>query len=214
MKADKQNCPALIIMSRWPATNRCKSRLSAEIGSIKASLIQKKLINHTLEVAKVIEKKNLVEIHLAISGIYKNAAKRWSKEIGLTHINNQGEGTLGLRMRRAILKLKSHKLKRDIIIIGTDLPTLCERNLVEALEALKYHQLVIGPSKDGGYWLIGLSQKLLDPLAIWPFINISWGSKEVLKETIRFAKLTNTNYFLLEEQNDLDLEDDLSPWIR
>ena len=73
--------------------------------------------------------------------------------------------------------------------------------------------MVLGPSKDGGYWLIGLSNKLLNPLCNWPFSGIKWGSDKVLEETIRLASLNQINYQLLQTKNDLDNILDLSPWL-
>ena len=73
--------------------------------------------------------------------------------------------------------------------------------------------MVLGPSKDGGYWLIGLSNKLLNPLCSWPFSDISWGTDKVFQETIRLASLNQINYQLLQTKNDLDNIMDLSPWL-
>ena len=73
--------------------------------------------------------------------------------------------------------------------------------------------MVLGPSSDGGYWLIGLSSKLLNPLRAWPFSGISWGTNKVLRETIQFASLNHIDYQLLQTKNDLDNIIDLSPWL-
>ena len=73
--------------------------------------------------------------------------------------------------------------------------------------------MVLGPSNDGGYWLIGLSNKLLNPLCSWPFSGISWGTDKVLQETIRLASSNQINYQLLQTKNDLDNIMDLSPWL-
>ncbi len=204
--------PALILMTRWPAPNRCKSRLSKDIGPIKAALIQRKLTEHTLAVVKAFEKNEFVEVFIAITGIKGKAIKRWGQIQKLKNINPQGEGNLGLRMRRQCLKVQTSKASRSIIIIGADLPSLSKRDLMEALEGLKTHQMVIGPSSDGGYWLLGLSGTLVEPIAIWPFINITWGSDKVFKNTIEQAKSAKINYLVLKEQNDLDQLKDLTPW--
>ena len=214
MNASSSISTALIVMTRWPATTRCKKRLSNDIGPYKASLIQGKLINHTLEVVKEINELESATIHLAVSGVYEQAMKRLSQKNGIKNISSQGNGNLGIRMRRTLLRIQNRNKYQKIIIIGTDLPTICRRNLVEAIEALNKHSLVLGPSKDGGYWLIGLSRELIKPVTIWPFVNIPWGTDKVLETTLKFARFTDTNYFLLEEQNDLDHLEDLSPWFK
>ena len=53
----KSNLPTIILMSRWHAINRCKSRLAKEIGSSEAAQIQKKLTQHTIAVANEIQDK-------------------------------------------------------------------------------------------------------------------------------------------------------------
>ena len=73
--------------------------------------------------------------------------------------------------------------------------------------------MVLGPSEDGGYWLIGLSNKLLNPLCSWPFSGINWGTDQVLPETIRLATLNQIDYQLLQTKNDLDNISDLSLWL-
>ena len=206
------NCPALVLMTRWPAINRCKSRLANSIGPYKAALVQERLINHTFKVAKTLEERNLVEVFIAITGISDGSAQKWAKKIGIKNINTQGLGNLGLKMRRQVLKRQHRNKPRTTIIIGTDLPTLSQRDIIEAIESLKNNQIVLGPSKDGGYWLIGLSKKLLRPVAIWPFINIPWGTNMVLKTTLLSAASQNISYSLLKDKNDIDLEEDLFPW--
>jgi len=204
--------PALVLMTRWPGPNRCKTRLASKIGFYKAALIQEKLIEHTIKVSKGLEEKNLIEIFFATSGIAENLARRWSKAQGLKNVSNQGSGNLGLRLRRQLLRVQKQQIKRTTLFIGTDLPSLSKRDLVEAIEMLKYNQLVLGPSKDGGYWLIGFSGSLLKPVTSWPFIDIPWGTSKVLERTIKLALSKDIKHYLLHEQNDIDVLEDLYPW--
>ncbi len=204
--------PALILMTRWPAAGRCKSRLAAKIGSFNAANIQARLTAHTFEVAKNVEQKGLVEIKLAITGLAYKRAKKWAYQQGINKIQQQGKGSLGVRMRRQVLRSQKQNCNRKVIIIGTDLPSLCERDLIIALENLNNYQAVIGPSKDGGYWLLGLSERLMNPVSLWPFTGIPWGSDQVLAKTIETSRVLNINYCLVRQQNDLDQIEDLSPW--
>jgi len=209
--------PALVLMARWPAAGRCKKRLSAQIGALNAASIQKRLTQHTLEVAKEVEKKGLIEIQLAITGLGRKACKRWGMSQGMTRITSQGEGSLGLRMKRQVLQAQEqyspkYKIGRPTIIIGTDLPGLCTSDLMQAIDALKQNEIVIGPAKDGGYWLIGLSANLVNPVANWLFTNIPWSTDQVLIRTLHQANLEGVAYKLIGEKNDVDILEDLSPW--
>ncbi len=205
-------------MARWPAAGRCKARLAYKLGINRASSIQKQLTNHSIAVAKELEEHGLVEVRLAVTGLGWKGARRWGKRQGIKTIDTQGQGTLGARMRRQVLRVQKqskskHSIGKPTILIGTDLPTLCKTDLVNAIEALTSCELVLGPSKDGGYWLIGLSGTLINPVATWPFCGIPWGTDKVMEKTIHQANAVETQLQLLHEQNDLDQEEDLSPWL-
>ena len=211
--------PIVIVMARWHAANRCKKRLAKDIGIERAANIQKMVTSHTLQVASLMQEKGLAEIHLSVSGLGPKACNRWGNAENINNVSRQGSGNLGLRMRREVLRVLAKQINssiksREIIVIGTDLPTLCKNDLLEAFSSLKSHDMVLGPSKDGGYWLIGFSKKLLNPLPNWPFSGIPWGTSNVLKTTRDKTIKKGFALHLLHEQNDLDQLDDLDPWLR
>ena len=215
---NQTNTATVVLMMRWHAINRCKSRLSKDIGAFKAAIIQERLTNHTINVAKRIQSEGHADIKVAIDGIGIKAAKRWAVSNEISTVVLQGPGNLGTKMKRQFLKTRAFKTscqqsRNPIILIGTDLPSISHFELIQAIEILKNKELVLGPSSDGGYWLIGLSNKLLDPLCSWPFSGISWGTDKVLKTTIRFALSNQINYQLIQTKNDLDNIKDLSLWL-
>ena len=214
----KNNKPTIILMTRWHSIYRCKSRLSREIGAAQAAKIQKKLTHHTIKVVLAIQKEGLADIKVAIDGIGINAAKRWATLNKITKVTTQGPGNLGIKMKRQFLKTYvdktiSGQVSKSIIIIGTDVPSISYLDLSQAIEILNNRDMVLGPSADGGYWLIGLSNKLINPLCIWPFSGINWGTDKVLQETTRLASLHQIDYKLLQTKNDIDNIIDLSPWL-
>ncbi len=146
-------------MAKWHAYGRCKTRLSKDIGKICSAKLQRKMTEHTVSVAKSVEKKGLIDISLAVSGLGFKKSKRWSTELGIRNFNLQGRGCLGEKMRRQILINKKSNRTKNIIFIGTDLPDLCHMDLLNTLTKLKKNDLVLGPSNDGGYWLIAFSEK-------------------------------------------------------
>ena len=215
---NKNQKPIIVLMTRWHSIYRCKSRLSKDIGALKASKIQAKLTKHTIQVAKKIQKKGLADVKVAIDGIGINAAKKWANANKIKTVTTQGPGNLGTKMKRQFLntnfaKTNLPKIPNSILLIGTDLPSVSHFDLIQAIEILNYKDMVLGPSNDGGYWLIGLSNKLLTPLCIWPFSGINWGTDQVLQKTIRLAILNQINFQLLQTKNDLDNISDLSPWL-
>ena len=196
----------LILMAKWHAYGRCKTRLSRDIGKSCSVNVQKRMTEHTVSVAKYIENKGLIDISLAISGIGFKKSKRWSHELGIRNFNLQGKGCLGEKMRRQILKHKNCNLtkKRNIILIGTDLPDFCHMDLLNTLTKLKKNDLILGPSNDGGYWLIAFSERLLSTNSYLPFINIKWSSQNVLKQTLKNFAALNLKYDFLQRKIDID----------
>ena len=210
--------PTIVLMTRWHAIYRCKSRLSKEIGAVKASKIQEQLTLHTIKVARGIQNKGLADVKVAIDGIGIKAAKKWALENKIKTVVTQGPGNLGIKMKRQFLKNYPKKTipynsRNSILLIGTDLPSISHSDLIQAIQILNHNEMVLGPSSDGGYWLIGLSKKLLNPLCSWPFSGISWGTDQVLQQTIKLASLHQIDYKLLQTKNDLDKIIDLSPWL-
>ena len=193
-------------MAKWHAYGRCKTRLSRDIGKLSSAKVQRKMTEHTVSVAKFIEKKGLIDISLAISGLGFKKSKRWSNELGIRNFNLQGKGCLGEKMRRQILINKKFNLTktRNIIVIGTDLPDFCHMDILNTLTKLKKNDLILGPSNDGGYWLIAFSERLLSTDLYLPFINIKWSSKDVLKQTINNFTSIGLNHDFLHRKIDID----------
>ena len=193
-------------MAKWHAYGRCKTRLSKDIGKICSANVQRKMTEHTVSVAKYIEKEGLIDISLAISGLGFKKSKRWSNELGIRNFNLQGKGCLGEKMRRQILMNKKfgRKKERNIIFIGTDLPDFCHMDILNALTKLKKHDLILGPSNDGGYWLIAFSQRLLSTDLYFPFINIKWSSEYVLKQTLSNYNSMKLTHDFLHRKIDID----------
>ena len=194
-------------MAKWHGFGRCKTRLSKDIGKSNSARIQSVITKHTILVAKSLQKTQLIDISIAISGLGQKNCRRWSKELGIEKFNLQGKGCLGEKMKRQIIinkKFCSQNKIKNIIFIGTDLPDLCHLDLVNTIRDLKENDLILGPSNDGGYWLIGFSEKIISKHPYLPFINIKWSTENVLKNTIdNFASL-KFKYKFLNKKTDID----------
>ncbi len=201
------NQALLIIMAKWHGFGRCKTRLSKDIGKINSAKVQNVMTKHTIAVAKSLQKTNLIDVSIAITGLGKKNCRRWAKELGVKKFNLQGKGCLGEKMKRQIIINKKfctqHKIK-NIIFVGTDLPDLCHQDLLNTLRDLQQNDLILGPSNDGGYWLIGLSKKIISQHLNLPFINIKWGTENVLQNTIDNFASTKFKYKFLEKKIDID----------
>jgi len=199
-------------MTKWPRYGHCKTRLSKDVGKNNALLIQIMMLQHTISVAKSLFEKNILDISLAISGIGFNRSKKWCQQLGLKDFYLQGTGSLGERMRRQILKHQKYSFlnkDRPLIFIGTDLPNLCHIELLETIYKLKSSEVVIGPSSDGGYWLIAFSATILSNNLFHPFIDIKWSTSNVLQKTIDNLNKLNLKIDYLNNKIDVDNIHDL-----
>jgi len=106
-------------------------------------------------------------------------------------------------MAEAFHELKKQSF-RKILIIGSDLPTLPISHLQQALELLRQHDVVIGPSLDGGYYLIGISQQI-PPI----FDGIPWSTERVFVMTMEKILKAKLSCGLLPFWHDVDRPEDL-----
>jgi len=197
----------LIIMAKWHGFGRCKTRLSKDIGKSNSARIQSVITKHTILVAKSLQKTQRIDISIAISGLGEKNCRRWSKQLGIKRFNLQGKGCLGEKMKRQIIinkKFCTQNKIKNIIFIGTDLPDLCHQDLLNTQRKLQHNDLILGPSNDGGYWLIGLSEKIMSSHLYLPFINIKWGTENVLQNTINNFASTKFKYKFLDKKIDID----------
>ena len=199
-------------MAKWHGFGRCKTRLARDIGKSNSTKVQSVMTSHTIKVAKSLQKNEIIDVCLAISGLGEKNCRRWSKELGIKKFNLQGKGSLGEKMKRQIIFNKKFCAKnkiKNIIFIGTDLPDLCHLDLINTIRALKQNDLIFGPSNDGGYWLIGLSANIISKHLHLPFINIRWSKENVLQNTIDNFASTKLKYMFLEKKIDIDTITDI-----
>ena len=123
----------------------------------------------------------------------------WNPEIFQKHL--QLEGDLGMKMQQAF-EQSFEKGYEKVVIIGSDLYDITPEIIENAFENLNANDVVLGPAKDGGYYLLGM-KSIHKPI----FQHKKWGTATVLKETL--GDLTDKKVFLLEELNDVDVFEDI-----
>ena len=110
----------------------------------------------------------------------------------------QSPGDLGARMAAALAHLLSEPNSRAVLI-GSDSPDLPLAYLKRAFQRLKHRDVVIGPSMDGGYYLIGLRA----PAPVL-FEKVEWGSNRVLAQTMDIVRHEKLTVSLLPPWYDVD----------
>jgi len=201
----------LIIFTRYPEPGKTKTRLIPLLGAEGAADLQRNMTEHTLVQVKRLSTSRALSVEIRYEGGNESLMKNW---LGPDFdYRSQGRGDLGLRMQRSFEDAFKPGTE-VVVIIGTDIPDLSGAVIQKAFDVLKQKNVVLGPAKDGGYYLIGLQQDSSSQAIPYLFTGINWGTSDVLEKTIKIAKNSGLNFSLLDELEDVDRPEDLTIWGR
>lgn len=190
---------ALGIFFRTPALGGVKKRLAAQIGDDLALKAYESMLSAAMDKIAKLE-------GIDIYGFYEgDAVKLKELPFAISYLKQHGHD-LGAKMGNAFALLFEKKYKKAALI-GSDSPDLPLSFITKAFERLDTYDLVLGPSEDGGYYLIGMN-RLVEGI----FKDVRWGTGDALKNTIVNANDAKTNYFLLPEWYDIDDLESLKRW--
>ena len=197
---------ALIIFAKSPVPGLVKTRLCPPLAPDEAATLHGSLVLDTLE-----RTKHLVGFDRFLAcapskqhPFFQAMAARHQVELW----EQIPDKDLGRRMAHACRTAFERKYT-FVVMVGSDLPTIDGDIVQQALRLLTAHDVVIGPSVDGGYYLIGL-KKLIPEL----FSNIPWSTNEVTSITRQIADRMGLSLTLLPQQRDLDTTEDLHVFIQ
>jgi rSAM/selenodomain-associated transferase 1 len=205
---------ALVLFAKAPIPGQVKTRLCPPLTDDEAASLHGSFVLDALERSA----------QAAIRGVAKQAPrfdrfvacspssehvffKILEERHGVRLIDQMGDD-LGGRMEHALADMFRIGYQR-CVIVGTDLPALPGAVYEEAFGLLARHDLVLGPSLDGGYYLIGLSRTAPEI-----FREIPWSTPDVLTLTQTKAHALGLNVALLQPQRDVDTIDDVLSLIR
>lgn len=197
---------ALAIFCKTPERGFVKTRLAASVGEEKALEIYLDLLKITDRETKPFSSSRYLFLTSAAEDSVEKMRSTFQEQDLFTDpktsfTTQQGED-LGQRMSTAFKKLfKNHQ---SVVLIGCDLPELTSTLISKAFDALQSNDAVIGPSCDGGYYLIGLKKETPDL-----FKEISWSTEKVLKQTLKRAQQLSLKVQLIDELRDIDTVEDL-----
>jgi len=203
--SSKKNFPhdRLIIFGRYPVPGQTKTRLIPALGPAGAADLHRELTEKTFKTVRCFTSKQNIEVEFCFNGGSERKIRRWLNPGAI--LSQQSYGDLGERMEAAFKEAFRDGCGR-VVLLGTDIPELGTGHLREAFDALAEHGLVIGPSTDGGYWLIGLKH------TADLFQGVDWGTEKVLDQTVALANRQGLKIHLLQPLSDIDTEEDLSRW--
>lgn len=187
---------AIILFTKNPELGKVKTRLATTIGDEKALAIYKKLLQHTREIVTPLE---VDKILFYSDTIIQN--DNWSTAIFMKKV--QVGNDLGERMNHAF-QMVFNLGYESACIIGSDCYELNTTIIAEAFESIKRKNMVIGPTFDGGYYLLGMN-KLHSSI----FKNIEWSTETVFDDTMKEVENLNLSSHILTKLTDIDEEKNL-----
>jgi rSAM/selenodomain-associated transferase 1 len=185
----------LILFIKNPRPGHVKTRLARTMGDAEALRIYRFLLEKTRETALGVNARRMLFYSEQVQHDDEWPPTQFDKHV-------QAEGNLGDRMRAAFKTAFDEGANRAVII-GSDCPDIDPHTIYAAFEALNTHEVVVGPSADGGYYLLGMRR-------LWPtlFEGIQWSTAAVLTQTLDKAERLGLSVYSLQTLLDIDEEMD------
>ena len=181
------------------------------LGDEGAADLQRGMTEHLMAGVTALKARRSVAVEIRYEGGSEKLMRNWLGPV-FTYAR-QGDGDLGQRMQRA-LAAGFQKGSTAIVIVGSDIPDISSAIIERAFEALNHNNLVLGPARDGGYYLIGLNKADEDLAYPELFAAIDWGTPAVLNQTVAAADQLGIGCTFLDTLSDVDRPDDLGIWKR
>ncbi len=191
----------LIIFTRYPRPGQAKTRLIPAIGPLAATEIHRRLVVKAVREARDLAGQISSEVQINYCGADERSMRRWLGS-GVTY-TAQSKGDLGERMVGAFDRAFASGCRR-VVLCGTDVPAPTVSHQRQAFTALESYDIVLGPTSDGGYWLVGSRR----PAKI--FDGVAWSTEHVLRQTLDAVRRRGLTVCLLPPLDDLDRPEDLS----
>ncbi len=195
----------LIVFAKNPVPNHVKTRLLSEISPEQAASLYRAFLIDWCET--LVELSN-VDLVIAYTPPESQSDLRTLIGDGVIYIPQTGTN-LGERLTSAT-QWASENGYEKILIVGSDSPTLPLEYILQAVVGLDSRDIVIGPSVDGGYYLIGFSIENLNEIVPSIFQEIAWSTPQVFQQTIERIHTMNATLKVLPPWYDVDTPEDLA----
>ncbi|MHC4220973.1 MAG: TIGR04282 family arsenosugar biosynthesis glycosyltransferase [Planctomycetota bacterium] len=195
MNRDSKNC--VLFFVKYPVPGRVKTRLAQQIGAETAADLYKNFVTDILAALKS------SGVNFKIVFALPDSKDQFQQWLGKDHSYIPQIGyDLGQRMKNAFTQAFSDGFNR-VVVIGSDSPDLPNEYLDLAFDT---NDVTIGPTSDGGYYLIGFAENTFLPEA---FEQISWSTNKVFDQTVTILKQHKRKFHLLPQWHDVDRFADL-----
>ncbi|XOF34878.1 MAG: TIGR04282 family arsenosugar biosynthesis glycosyltransferase [Candidatus Electrothrix sp. YB6] len=197
----------VLLFTRYPQAGKVKTRLIDRLGPQGAAELQSRMTEQVLQQIRPplrSEANDAVQLQIYYNGGSEQEMRDWLGP-DLPFFRQQGN-SLGERMAAAFVYAWNQGAEQ-VLLIGSDCPSIDAAIITTGLEKLHSHDLVLGPATDGGYYLIGL--RAFSPQYEHLFREIDWGTEQVLRQTLDRAAEADLSFALLPILHDIDRPEDL-----
>ena len=192
--------PGIFIMMKYPEEGKVKLRLAQSIGEESATGLYRAFIQDTLASVCALD----IPFHIAVYP--PESQGEFTQWLGPSYQFFHQQGTdLGQRLQNGFVTMFKKEYEQ-VVALASDSPDIPTEILETAVISLQTHKVVIGPSTDGGYYLIGFSRELFIPQA---FEEITWSTDSVFKETLSRIESVTHEVHVLPEWADIDTKSDI-----
>ena len=197
---NKSDKGCILFFVKYPEEGQVKTRLSAGLNEAVAAELYR---NFVLDLLSMLEKLDF-QFHIYLSP--ENSREKFIEWLGdqYSYVPQQGDD-LGQRMKNALSQAFDQGFSRAIVI-GSDMPDLPGELIDDAFLSLKTHDAVLGPTFDGGYYLIGFNSGTFLPEV---FEEMEWSTDTVFANTISRLRNAGLRIHELPERRDIDVLADL-----
>ncbi len=186
----------LAVFSKNPVEGKVKTRLAGTIGNIRALEIYEALRRLTDAATSPVKARRVIW--------YSDFIPQTDTLLSPgTEARLQQGKDLGERMHNAFCEMFSSG-SLLVVLIGTDCPDISAAIIEKAFALLESSDAVLGPAMDGGFYLIGLKQRIPEL-----FLGRTWSTSTVLEETLDKLETKGFSFSLLPELRDIDTFEDL-----
>jgi len=188
----------VILFARYPVPGKAKTRLIPEVGPEVAARLHRRMTENAVGVAR----ETGAAVTVSHTGARPRLFRAWlGPEIAYAR---QSRNDLGGRMREAF-DVAFQKGAVRVLAVGSDVPGISPEILRSAFDALRDHDVVLGPATDGGYYLIGMKRLVPDL-----FSGMDWGTDCVFQQTTEAIQRLGLTLAQLPQLNDVDRPEDLA----
>jgi rSAM/selenodomain-associated transferase 1 len=195
----------ILLFVKYPEEGGVKKRLAADLN---VSIAVEAYRNFVLDTLTTLDDLHIPTFICFHPGGYRT---RFSKWLGAhRHYMEQRGDDLGERMKNGFGDAFEEGFSR-VVLIGSDSPDLPGSVIAQALSSLEAHDAVLGPSVDGGYYLIGFRKEAFLPAA---FDGLTWSSPAVFRQTLGILQKAGLVVHTTRKWRDVDTIEDLRELIR